>query len=224
VQHCARRIRFGTLLFLRPEVKCDPDPSSLFSAVMDRKDSTITPPQHPPAVAGYLAGGGEMAAPVRSKDGSRTPLGPIEHWPPTRRTTVSPCLASKFPIGVIRKLAPNYVNNDGYRAIRRDAHPFAVGQSFDVTRASAAPAVGEPLASARRRTAVPREPAHGPEQERAPGGDLLHCLIVTGPRQSRGIARLFHPVTETAAMMPAERRTRAARAGDALPCPATSRC
>ena len=51
---------------------------------------------------GVLAGGGEMAALIRAKDWSGTPLGPVEHWPQSLRTTVSLCLASNFPINIIR--------------------------------------------------------------------------------------------------------------------------
>lgn len=46
---------------------------------------------HPSAVPDYLAGGGEMADLVRFKDWSQTPLGPIEHWPRSLRTTISLC-------------------------------------------------------------------------------------------------------------------------------------
>ncbi|MCQ1809949.1 hypothetical protein [Neorhizobium galegae] len=49
----------------------------------------------------FLAGGGEMAELVRTKDWSDTPLGPIDQWPQSLRTTVSLCLASNFPINVI---------------------------------------------------------------------------------------------------------------------------
>ena len=59
-----------------------------------------------PAEAGsgmteFLAGGGEMGRLIRSMDWSQTPLGPIERWPQSLRTTVSLCLASNFPINII---------------------------------------------------------------------------------------------------------------------------
>ena len=40
-----------------------------------------------------LVGGGEMGKLIRSMDWSRNPLGPIESWPQSLRTTVSLCLA-----------------------------------------------------------------------------------------------------------------------------------
>ena len=48
----------------------------------------------------WLSGGGEMGKLVRSMDWTKTPLGPIESWPQSLRTTVSLCLASNFPISL----------------------------------------------------------------------------------------------------------------------------
>ena len=49
----------------------------------------------------WLVGGGEMGKLIRSMDWSRTPLGPIESWSQSLRTTVSLCLASNFPIALV---------------------------------------------------------------------------------------------------------------------------
>ena len=43
----------------------------------------------PPYTESAFIGGGEMGKFVRAKDWSRTPLGPIESWPPSLRTAVS---------------------------------------------------------------------------------------------------------------------------------------
>ena len=48
----------------------------------------------------WLSGGGKMGELVRSMDWTKTPLGPIESWPQSLRTTVSLCLASNFPISL----------------------------------------------------------------------------------------------------------------------------
>jgi hypothetical protein len=45
----------------------------------------------------WLVGGGRMGELIRSTDWTKTPLGPIESWPQSLRTTVSLCLASNFP-------------------------------------------------------------------------------------------------------------------------------
>ena len=42
----------------------------------------------------WLAGGGQMGALIRSMDWSKTPLGPVDSWPQSLRTSVSLCLSS----------------------------------------------------------------------------------------------------------------------------------
>src|SRR5579862_9957117 len=76
----------------------------------------------------WLVGGGEMARLVRAKDWSRTPLGPIEQWPQSLKTSVSICLASRFPI--VMYWGPEYVvlYNDAYSSILGSKHPWALGQ------------------------------------------------------------------------------------------------
>ena len=51
------------------------------------------------AKAEVLAGGGDMgAAMMRAHDWSSSPLGPVEKWPQSLRTSVSTCLNSRFAI------------------------------------------------------------------------------------------------------------------------------
>lgn len=47
---------------------------------------------------GFLRGGGEMAALMRSFDFSTTPLGAASEWPQRLRSAVSICFDSRFPI------------------------------------------------------------------------------------------------------------------------------
>src|SRR5215218_3468809 len=91
----------------------------------------------------WLAGGGEMASVVRSRDWSRTPLGPIESWPQSLRTTVSLCLASNFPISIAWGPRHVQIYNDGYWPICGAKHPHSVGQDFTECWASAWPVIGE---------------------------------------------------------------------------------
>src|SRR5215203_5322128 len=51
---------------------------------------------------------------VAAKDWSKTPLGPIESWPQSLRTTVSLCLASNFPISLVWGRKHTQIYNDGY--------------------------------------------------------------------------------------------------------------
>ena len=76
-----------------------------------------------------LAGGGQMGALMRTLDWAATPLGPVETWPQSLRTTLSILLSSRHPIFVWwgRELVQFY--NDGYRPILGDSkHPQALGQ------------------------------------------------------------------------------------------------
>ena len=81
-----------------------------------------------PASVDWLVGGGEMGELIRSMDWSRTPLGPIESWPPTLRTMVSLLLANRFPM--LLWWGPEYVQiyNDAYRPIPGAKHRRSMGQ------------------------------------------------------------------------------------------------
>lgn len=73
---------------------------------------------------------GEMAALVRAKDWSKTPLGPSDKWPPSLRLMIDVMLSSGFPMCV--RWGPEFVMiyNDGYRPILGDKHPSAIGKPF----------------------------------------------------------------------------------------------
>src|ERR1700712_6033609 len=154
---------------------------------------------------GFLASGGGMAEMIRAKDWSGTPLGPIEHWPQSLRTTVSLCLASNFPINII--WGPDHVQiyNDGYRVICGEAHPGALGQDYSVTWASAWPAVGEPF-----ERALAGETSFLENQrmflERNGYQETFFTFSLSPIRGESGkVVGLFHPVTETTKTMLAER-------------------
>jgi PAS domain S-box-containing protein len=70
-----------------------------------------------------------MGALMRSIDWARTPLGPIESWPQSLRTSVSICLSSRFPILVWWGPELVMLYNDAYRPILGAAkHPQAMGR------------------------------------------------------------------------------------------------
>jgi CheY-like chemotaxis protein len=76
----------------------------------------------------WLAGGGEMSELVRERDWSQTSLGPIETWPQSLKTSVSICLAYRFPIVLYWGGECVVLYNDAYRAILGSKHPWALGQ------------------------------------------------------------------------------------------------
>lgn len=76
-----------------------------------------------------FAGGGEMGVRMRVHDWAQTPLGPVEGWPQSLRTTVSILLNSRSPMCIFwgPQLAKLY--NDSYRPILgATKHPAALGQ------------------------------------------------------------------------------------------------
>src|ERR1700758_3110312 len=76
----------------------------------------------------FLVGGGEMAERMRSLDWSQTDLGPMEQWPQSLKTSVSICLASRFPIVMYWGTEYVVLYNDAYSTILGSKHPWALGQ------------------------------------------------------------------------------------------------
>ena len=74
-------------------------------------------------------GGGEMGVLMQEFDWRNTPLGAMEDWPQSLKTSVSICLASRFPI--VLYWGPEYVvlYNDAYSQILGAKHPWALGQT-----------------------------------------------------------------------------------------------
>jgi PAS domain S-box-containing protein len=171
----------------------------------------LAPPPAADAVR-FLHGAGEMTALVRAKDWSQTPLGPLDAWPQSLRTAVSLCLASNFPINLIWGPENTQIYNDGYRIICGDAHPTALGQGYDVTWASAWPAIGKPFERARGGETSFLENQRMFLTRNGYLEETFFTFSLSPIRdESGGVAGLFHPVTETTAAMLAARRMRALR-------------
>src|SRR5215475_12567902 len=79
------------------------------------------------AHADWLTGGGEMGKLIREMDWSRTPLGPIETWPQSLRSTVSMLLPSKAQIVLFWGPEFNVLYNDTYRPVFGAKHPAVLG-------------------------------------------------------------------------------------------------
>jgi len=79
-------------------------------------------------LAAFLSGEGEMAALMRAKDWSATPLGLPETWPRSLRMIVGLMLANRFPM--LLWWGPDYLTlyNDPYRPVLGDKHPGSLGQ------------------------------------------------------------------------------------------------
>ena len=70
----------------------------------------------------------EMHGRVLATDWAATPVGPIEQWSPTLRTTAATCLASRVPM--VLMVGPELVMlyNDGYADMLGRRHPEALGR------------------------------------------------------------------------------------------------
>ncbi|WP_257451491.1 ATP-binding protein [Archangium lipolyticum] len=81
------------------------------------------------AVADVLAGGGMMGELMRALDWSRTPVGPVEGWPQSLRTSVSILLNSRFPMMIHWGPELTQFYNDAYVPSLGSKHPGALGQA-----------------------------------------------------------------------------------------------
>jgi signal transduction histidine kinase len=160
----------------------------------------------------WLLGGGAMGRVVRAMDWAATPLGPIERWPQSLRTTVSLCLASNFPISVV--WGPNHVQiyNDGYWPICGEKHPRSMGQDFTECWASAWPVIGAAFERALSGETTFLEDQRMFLDRNGYLEETFFTFSFSPIRdEGGGVGGLFHPVTETTAKMIGERRTRALR-------------
>ncbi|HEY6825749.1 MAG TPA: ATP-binding protein [Gemmatimonadaceae bacterium] len=78
-----------------------------------------------------LFGNGAMAALMRQVDWAATPLGPVESWPQSLKTTVSTCLSSRFPMFVWWGRELTMIYNEGYAPMLGAKHP-ALGRPASV--------------------------------------------------------------------------------------------
>ena len=81
---------------------------------MGFKTGNSEPPAAIASPEDWLVGGREMGRVIRAMDWAKTPLGPIDSWPQSLRTTVSLCLASNFPISLAWGPKHVQIYNDGY--------------------------------------------------------------------------------------------------------------
>jgi PAS domain S-box-containing protein len=76
----------------------------------------------------FLAGSGEMGERIRAFDWARTPLGPIDTWPQSLKTSVSLILSSRHPMWIGWGPEMTFLYNDAYVHVLGAAkHPGALG-------------------------------------------------------------------------------------------------
>jgi signal transduction histidine kinase len=161
---------------------------------------------------GWLVAGGEMGKVIRAMDWASTPLGPIEAWPASLRTTVGLCLASNFPISLAWGPKHIQIYNDGYWPICGGKHPGSMGQDFSECWASAWPVIGAAFARALAGETSYLEDQRMFLDRNGYLEETFFTFSFSPIRDETGsVAGLFHPVTETTAKMLNQRRTRTLR-------------
>ncbi len=77
----------------------------------------------------FLDGGGSMGENIRAFDWKRSPLGPIEHWPQSLKTSVGLMLNSQHPMWIGWGPEATFLYNDAYIQVLSQAkHPWALGK------------------------------------------------------------------------------------------------
>ncbi len=89
-----------------------------------RTDATVVP-----VTERLFAGGGVTGAILSAIDWSATPLGPLETWPQSLRTSLRICLTSRHPILLWWGPALVKLYNDAYGPILGQKHPWALGKA-----------------------------------------------------------------------------------------------
>jgi hypothetical protein len=84
------------------------------------------------ATPGFLAGGGEMGALIRSHDWSASPLGRPAIWPQSMKTAIRIMLTSRQPIWIGWGRELIFFYNDPYKSIIGGKQPVALGQPTEV--------------------------------------------------------------------------------------------
>jgi hypothetical protein len=77
-----------------------------------------------------FVGGGVMGAAMAAFDWAQTPLGPVEDWPQSLRTTVNLCLTSRAPMMVVWGRQHIQLYNDALAPLMGPKHPSALGRPY----------------------------------------------------------------------------------------------
>ncbi|MES2262241.1 MAG: ATP-binding protein [Pseudomonadota bacterium] len=153
-----------------------------------------------------------MAALIRTIDWSQTPLGPLQDWPQSLRTSVSLCLSSTFPILVA--WGPEYIQiyNEAYRPICGGKHPASMGEPFKVCWATALPVVGDKFDRAQQGEGTYIKDQRMFLDRYGYLEEAFMTFSFSPIRDESGdVGGIFHPITETTAQVLNARRTQSLR-------------
>lgn len=160
----------------------------------------------------FLAGGGEMGELIRSMDWSTTPLGPIDTWPQSLRTSVSLCLSSTFPILIAWGPETIQLYNDSYRPICGAKHPESMGQNFRICWETALPVVGDAFTRGQQGEGTYIKDQRMFLDRYGYLEEAFMTFSFAPIRDESGeVGGIFHPITETTDKMLSARRTQVLR-------------
>ena len=149
---------------------------------------------------------------MRSMDWSTTPLGPVEAWTSSLRTTVSTCLNSRFPIVVWWGPDLTTIYNDGYSVMLGGKHPWSMGKRGNEVWPEIWAVIG-PMLDSVLRAGSPTwsENQHLPLERHGFAEECYFTFSYSPVRDESGVAGIFCAVTETTKQMLGERRLRTLR-------------
>jgi PAS domain S-box-containing protein len=81
----------------------------------------------------FFAGPGEMRTLMRVFDWASTPVGPVEKWSQSLKSTVKTLLASRYPMVLVWGTNLIQFYNDAYSKLIGDKHPAALGTDIRIT-------------------------------------------------------------------------------------------
>lgn len=149
---------------------------------------------------------------IRSMDWSATPLGPVDQWPQSLRTSVSLCLSSTFPILIAWGPDTIQIYNDSYRPICGAKHPESMGMNFRICWETALSVVGDAFTRGQQGegTYIQNQrmflDRHGYLEEA-----FMTFSFAPIRDESGNIGGIFHPITESTEQMLSARRTHSLR-------------
>ena len=170
-------------------------------------------PIHPKSAGRIFVGGGAMGELMRGLNWSATPLGPVETWPQSLKTTISTCLDSRFAIVVWWGPEMVTLYNDSYRSILGVKHPAALGMRARDIWPEIWHIVGPMLSGVMERSEATRGDNLLLELERNGYQEECYFTFSYSPirDESGGVGGIFTPVQETTDQVIGERRLRTLR-------------
>src|SRR5262245_26243728 len=157
-------------------------------------------------------GTSEMARLMCELDWSRTPLGPVERWPQSLRTSVSTCLDCAFPIVLWWGPDLTILYNDEYTQFLGPKHPTALGQPGLKVWAEIADVIGPMLSQVYERGEATRSRDLLLHIDRGYPEEAYFSFSYSPIHVESGrVGGIFCPVIETTEKIIAERRLRTLR-------------